>query len=97
MNFICFAFRQFSDSLFRILNQNSDMSITDRGQVTIPKSMRERFGFTPDTEVEFVEVNHQLVLRKLRPAAGRGVRRVFGLLRAQGEKTDTLIEGMRGR
>ena len=73
------------------------MSITDRGQVTIPKALRDRFGLTPNADVEFVEVNHQLVLRKLRPAAGRGVRKVFGLLKARGEKTDALIEGIRGR
>ena len=30
------------------------MRVTERGQVTIPKSIRERFGFEPETEVEFV-------------------------------------------
>ncbi|MEE9218140.1 MAG: AbrB/MazE/SpoVT family DNA-binding domain-containing protein, partial [Acidobacteriota bacterium] len=29
------------------------MKVTERGQVTIPKELRERFGFLPDTEVEF--------------------------------------------
>jgi AbrB family looped-hinge helix DNA binding protein len=30
------------------------MRITSKGQVTIPAEIRERFGFLPDTEVEFV-------------------------------------------
>lgn len=28
--------------------------ITAKGQVTIPQDIRDRFGFVPDTEVEFV-------------------------------------------
>ena len=30
------------------------MRITSKGQVTIPVDIRTRFGFLPDTEVEFV-------------------------------------------
>jgi antitoxin PrlF len=30
------------------------MRVTARGQVTIPADIRARFGFLPDTEVEFV-------------------------------------------
>lgn len=29
------------------------MRITSKGQVTIPVEIRERFGFLPETEVEF--------------------------------------------
>jgi AbrB family looped-hinge helix DNA binding protein len=29
------------------------MRITSKGQVTIPQDIRERFGFLPETEVEF--------------------------------------------
>jgi AbrB family looped-hinge helix DNA binding protein len=29
------------------------MRITSKGQVTIPQELRERYGFTPGTEVEF--------------------------------------------
>lgn len=28
--------------------------ISTKGQVTIPRDIRERFGFVPDTEIEFV-------------------------------------------
>jgi len=30
------------------------MRVTSKGQVTIPVSIRERFGLLPETEVEFV-------------------------------------------
>ena len=30
------------------------MRVTERGQVTIPKEIRDRFGFEPRAEVEFV-------------------------------------------
>lgn len=37
----------------RILTSMS-RKITAKGQVTIPQEIRERFGFVPDTEVDFV-------------------------------------------
>lgn len=33
------------------------MKITQKGQVTIPKEFRDRFGLTPNTEVRFEEVD----------------------------------------
>ncbi len=32
-----------------------DMRITSKGQVTIPQAIRERYGFMPETDIEFVE------------------------------------------
>jgi len=46
------------------------MKIGERGQVTIPKEIRERFGLGPDTEVEFEVVNGTVVLRKLAKKLG---------------------------
>jgi len=40
------------------------MKIGERGQVTIPKDLRERFGLKPETEVEFLVVNNSILLRK---------------------------------
>jgi AbrB family looped-hinge helix DNA binding protein len=40
------------------------MKIGERGQVTIPKELRERFGLEPETEVEFQVVNNSILLRK---------------------------------
>jgi len=40
------------------------MKIGERGQVTIPKDIRDRFGLGPDTDVEFRVVNGSVVLKK---------------------------------
>lgn len=42
------------------------MRITSKGQITIPQEIRERFGFVPHTEIDFVVVDGVLVLRKAR-------------------------------
>ena len=73
------------------------MKITDRGQVTIPKPLRERFGFTPETEIEFHEERHKLVLRKRAARKGSLTAAVFGVLKARGARTDKIIEDLRGR
>jgi len=40
------------------------MKVGERGQVTIPKEIRNRFGISPETEVEFNIVENSIVLRK---------------------------------
>jgi AbrB family looped-hinge helix DNA binding protein len=40
------------------------MQITTKGQVTIPQNIRDKFGFLPHTEVEFVEDNGNIIIRK---------------------------------
>jgi AbrB family looped-hinge helix DNA binding protein len=40
------------------------MKIGERGQVTIPKQIRDQFGLTPESEVEFHVVDGSIVLRK---------------------------------
>lgn len=40
------------------------MKIGERGQVTIPKDIRDRFGLGPDTEVDFHVVHGSIVLKK---------------------------------
>ncbi|MGQ3330142.1 AbrB/MazE/SpoVT family DNA-binding domain-containing protein [Halorubrum sp. FL23] len=37
--------------------------VGDRGQVTIPKELRERHGIEGGDEVEFVEVNDELIIK----------------------------------
>jgi AbrB family looped-hinge helix DNA binding protein len=52
------------------------MRVTSKGQVTIPQEIRERFGFLPDTEVEFkVEGNSVRLVkaaRKMGESRGAG-------------------------
>ena len=40
------------------------MRVTTKGQVTIPKEIRERMGIGPGSEVEFVEKDADIVLEK---------------------------------
>jgi AbrB family looped-hinge helix DNA binding protein len=42
------------------------MRIGERGQVTIPKEIREEFGLGPETEVEFHVIGGSIVLKKAR-------------------------------
>ncbi|MBL8221812.1 MAG: AbrB/MazE/SpoVT family DNA-binding domain-containing protein [Bryobacterales bacterium] len=44
-----------------------DMKVGERGQVTIPKEIRDRFGIGPDTEVEFTVERGEILLRKRAP------------------------------
>jgi len=57
------------------------MRITAKGQVTIPKKWREKFGLLPGTEVEFVPEEGGLKLVK-KSLSGKG---------------ELLIKHMRGR
>jgi AbrB family looped-hinge helix DNA binding protein len=76
------------------------MRIGERGQVTIPKDIRERFGLGPDTEVEFSVIDGSIVLkkapRKLNLAKWRG--RCGGAFAKLGySSVDKFIEDVRGR
>ena len=58
------------------------MRVSSRGQVTIPADIRARFGFLPDTEVEFVvEDDTVKIVRATQAGNTRGdrvVRRLRG-------------------
>lgn len=40
------------------------MRVTTKGQVTIPRNVREVLGITPETEVEFIEENGRFYIAK---------------------------------
>ena len=71
------------------------MKISKRGQVTIPKRLRDRFGMHRDVEVEITATEQGLLIRK-RATARHPVERVYGILDS-GENTDEYIEEIRGR
>lgn len=60
------------------------MRITSKGQVTIPKEIRDEFGLLPGTEVEFVAEGDQVQVRKLEGGRDRGKEIVDHLRRASG-------------
>jgi AbrB family looped-hinge helix DNA binding protein len=52
------------------------MRVTTKGQVTIPKEIRDRLGIQPGSEVEFVERDSAVVLEK-RDTASRQESQTF--------------------
>ncbi len=76
------------------------MKIGERGQVTIPKDIRDRFGLSPNTEVEFRIAGGSIVLkkaaRKLNLAKWRGhCGKSFAKL--DYSSVDDFIKDVRGR
>ena len=67
------------------------MKITTKGQVTIPQSIRERFGFLPHTEVDF-EVRGDVVVLKKADGRQRRGRRAVETLRGRGDEPMTTEE-----
>ena len=78
------------------------MRISERGQITIPKRLRDRFGMRHNVEVEIVPAEGGLLIRK-RSAADHPVERVYGVLKRAGGAdelaggTDDYLEELRGR
>ncbi len=68
-------------------------TVGERGQVTIPKHLRDRLGIKPGEQVEFSEEDNGLVLRKSDQMVR--IRRVYGSLQLP-RSVDELIEEMRG-
>jgi looped-hinge helix DNA binding domain, AbrB family len=54
------------------------MRISERGQVTIPQPLRERYGLLPNIEVEFIERDGELVLVKSPRARRERIRAMYG-------------------
>lgn len=67
--------------------------VTERGQVTIPKPLRERLGIRPGQELTFREEGGRLILTKELPRDP--VEAVYGILRL-GTPTDRLVSELRG-
>ena len=76
------------------------MRISARGQITIPKHLRDRFGMNHNVEVEITPTEKGLLLRK-RKAAEHPVDRVVGILGkdalGEGVSVDDYIREVRGR
>ena len=70
------------------------MRITEQGQITIPKHLRDRFGMTANVEVDITPTERGLLIRK-RPAGKHPVERVYGIL--NGGNTDDYLDEVRGR
>lgn len=67
--------------------------VAERGQVTIPKALRERLGIVPGTVLDFFEEQGRLIAKKT--DAVDSVDRVFGRF-GRGRNTDEIIKEIRG-
>lgn len=79
------------------------MRITSKGQVTIPQAVRNAAGLLPNTEVEFVYENGEVLLRPIRRdtqatfAANLKKARAVPLTKAfRGKSADEIMEFLRG-
>jgi len=69
-------------------------TISSKGQVTVPKNVRDELGLRPGTTVEFELTEKGVLLRKGHKGV-RPVDRVRGILDRRG-RTDDLVDDMRG-
>ncbi|MGD9702334.1 MAG: AbrB/MazE/SpoVT family DNA-binding domain-containing protein [Acidimicrobiia bacterium] len=69
------------------------MKVTEKGQVTIPKDIRDALGIGEGTEVEFERAGDEIVLRKVVDGPTRGDR-IAGRLRGRGDVSMTTDEIM---
>ena len=74
------------------------MRVTEKGQVTIPKALRDALRLGPGTEVEFVQADGAVLVRRAEGAPTRG-RLLVDRLRGQGDiamTTDEIMALTRG-
>ena len=67
------------------------MKIGERGQVTIPKKMREKYGLLPQIEIEFVEEKCVILLTKM-VRHKSPVDKVYGILNDRLEYNQLLVQ-----
>ena len=71
------------------------MKIGERGEVTIPKKIREKYGLMPFIEVEFVPKDTGVLIKK-KSVHSSPVEQVYGILKKKAH-TNNYIEAIRGR
>jgi AbrB family looped-hinge helix DNA binding protein len=69
-------------------------TVSEKGQVTIPKRLRDRLGIRPGEVLEFIEEDGRLVATKAMPQDS--VDAVYGILDL-GRPTEAVITRLRGR
>lgn len=77
------------------------MRVTEKGQVTIPKPIRDKLGIVPGSEVEFLERGEVVELVRSDPerrasAVRRALEAMRGTLDLGGLTTDEYMELVRG-
>lgn len=63
------------------------VTVTDKGQLTVPKALREQYGIEPGSKLDFEpQADGTMKVRVL----ARGSNNLFGLLRQPGMKAKTI-------
>ena len=70
-------------------------TVSSKGQITVPKAVRDKLGLRPGARVEFELTPEGALLRKGHRGGVRAVDRVLGILKRKAP-TDSLIDDMRG-
>jgi len=68
--------------------------VSEKGQVTIPKRLRERLGIRPGQVLDFTEEQGRLVASK--DTQEDPIEAVYGILKL-GQRTNAAIEMLRGK
>jgi len=71
------------------------MKVSERGQITIPKTIRDRFGIYKNVEIEMIPTKEGVLIQK-RSRGKHPVDSVYGILNRPSD-TDIYIEEIRGR
>ena len=71
------------------------MKISERGQITIPKPLRDKFGLSKDIEVDLVSTKEGILIQKSSKVR-HPVDLVYGILNRPSD-TDKYIKDIRGR
>jgi AbrB family looped-hinge helix DNA binding protein len=69
--------------------------VSDKGQVTIPKGLRDRLGLRPGSTIEFEVKNGKLIGAKRDPAGEDPVQAVTGILKGP-RSVDDYLDDIRG-
>ena len=65
------------------------VTVTDKGQLTVPKALRDQFGIEPGSKLDFeAQPDGTLRVRVL----SRGAAKPYGLLQRRGTKAKTVAE-----
>ena len=71
------------------------MKISERGQVTIPKQLRDQFGLYKNVEIQMISSKEGILIQK-QSRGKHPVDLIYGILEKPSD-TDTYIEEVRGR
>jgi antitoxin PrlF len=85
----------FTGEVKTLYHRGMTSTISAKGQITVPKAVRDKLGLRPGAQVEFELTAEGALLRKGHRGGVRAVDRVMGILKREAP-TDSLIADMRG-